>query len=172
MDDKIYNYPEDIEIVDREEYSRDIIEQFPNIPEVARPLLKNAKVTFRKIEEMLYSAPALINAFKAAAPKEMLQAILTNNQKRGIATGAIKLMTKKDGSLIASLVNTKTKKIVTNIPLKSVKVTLEMTQAMTSYATQMQMVQIAEQIQVVQLAVEEVRQGQEYDRLATGYSCQ
>ena len=173
MDDKkIYSYPEDIEIVDREEYSRDIIEQFPNIPEVARPLLKNAKVTFRKIEEMLYSAPALINAFKAAAPKEIFQAILTNDQKRGIAKGALKLMTKKDGSLIANIVNTKTKKIVSKITLKSVKFAPEMTQAMTSYATQMQMVQIAEQIQVVQLAVEEVRQGQEYDRLATGYSCQ
>lgn len=34
------------------------------------------------------------------------------------------------------------------------------------------MVQIAEQIQVVQRAVEEVRQGQEYDRLAVAYSCQ
>lgn len=34
------------------------------------------------------------------------------------------------------------------------------------------MAQIAEQIQVVQLAIEEVRQGQEYDRLATAYSCQ
>ena len=36
----------------------------------------------------------------------------------------------------------------------------------------MQMAQIAEQIQVVQLAIEEVRQGQEYDRLAMAYSCQ
>ena len=43
---------------------------------------------------------------------------------------------------------------------------------MTSYASQMQMAQIAEQIQVVQLAIEEVRQGQEYDRLAMAYSCQ
>ena len=34
------------------------------------------------------------------------------------------------------------------------------------------MAQIAEQIQMVQVAVEEVRQGQEYDRLATAYSCQ
>lgn len=42
----------------------------------------------------------------------------------------------------------------------------ETTQAMTSYATQMQMVQRAEQIQFMQLAIEEVRQGQEYNRLA------
>lgn len=43
---------------------------------------------------------------------------------------------------------------------------------MTSYASQTQMAHIAEQIQVVQLAIEEVRQGQEYDRLAMAYSCQ
>ena len=73
---------------------------------------------------------------------------------------------------MANLVNPETKKIVATIPLKSVKVAPEITQAMTSYATQMQMAQIAEQIQVVQLAIEEVRQGQEFDRLATAYSCQ
>lgn len=38
-----------------------------------------------------------------------------------------------------------------------------LTEAMTGYATQMQM---------VQLAIEEVRQGQEFDRLAMAYSCQ
>lgn len=81
-------------------------------------------------------------------------------------------MTKKDGSLMANLVNPETNKIVSTISLKSVKVSPEITQAMTSYATQMQMAQIAEQIQLVQIAVEEVRQGQEYDRLATAYSCQ
>lgn len=43
---------------------------------------------------------------------------------------------------------------------------------MTSYATQIQMAQIAEKIQLIQVAVEEIRQGQEYDRLATAYSCQ
>ena len=81
-------------------------------------------------------------------------------------------MTKKDGSLMANLINPETKKIVTTIPLKSVQMAPEMTQAMTSFSTQMQMAQIAEEIQAVQLAVEEVRMGQEYDRLAMAYSCQ
>ena len=58
------------------------------------------------------------------------------------------------------------------IPLKSVKMAPEITQAMTNFSTQMQMAQIAEAIQSVQLAVEEVRIGQEHDRLATAYSCQ
>ena len=73
---------------------------------------------------------------------------------------------------MANLINPETKKIVTTIPLKSVQMTPEITQAMTSFSTQMQMAQIAEQIQAVQIAVEEVHMGQEYDRLATAYSCQ
>src|SRR5699024_3154553 len=55
---------------------------------------------------------------------------------------------------------------------KEVEITPEMSQALISCSTQMQMAQIAEQIQIVQVAIEEVRQGQEYDRLATAYSCE
>lgn len=139
---------------------------------MAKPLLKDAKATFKKIEQMLYSAPAIVNLVKANIPDVTLQAVLTDEQKQQIAKGALKLMTKKDGSLMANLVNPETKKIVATIPLKNVKMAPEVTQAMTNYATQMQMAQIAEQIQIVQLAVEEVRMGQEYDRLATAYSCQ
>ena len=71
-----------------------------------------------------------------------------------------------------TLINPETKKIVSTVSLGKVKLSPELSQAMTNYATQMQMAQIAEQIQFVQVAVEEVRQGQEYDRLATAYSCQ
>ena len=166
MDNTIYISP------DSADYSVDVAEQFSFVPEVAKPLLKSAKATFTKIEEMLYLAPAFINAIKASVPEETFQTILTDEQKSKIAKGALKLMTKKDGSLMANLVNTETSKIVSTVSLKSVKVTPEISQAMTSYATQMQMAQIAEQIQLVQVAVEEVRQGQEYDRLATAYSCQ
>lgn len=164
--------PDGVEIVESDEYFAEVSEQFDKVPEVARPLIDGAQKAFNKIEEMLYSAPSFINAVKAAIPEETLQAVLTYDQKKKIADGALKLMTKKDGSLMANLVNPETNKIVTTIPLKNVKVSPEMTQAMTNYATQMQMAQIAEQIQLVQVAVEEVRQGQEYDRLATAYSCQ
>lgn len=163
---------DEIEIMDIEDYRGEVAEHFHQMPEVARPLMSEAKQTFHKIEQMLYSAPAFINAVKAAIPDVTLQAVLTDDQKSQLAKGALKLMTKKDGSLMANLVNPETNKIVSTIPLKSVQLAPEMTQAMTSFSTQMQMAQIAEQIQVVQLAVEEVRQGQEYDRLATAYSCQ
>lgn len=173
MDDEvIYITLDDIEVVDTSEYSGEIVEQFSTVPDVAKPLLKDAKATLKKIEQMLYSAPAIVNLVKANIPDVTLQAVLTDEQKQQIAKGALKLMTKKDGSLMANLVNPETKKIVATIPLKNVKMAPEVTQAMTNYATQMQMAQIAEQIQIVQLAVEEVRMGQEYDRLATAYSCQ
>lgn len=171
-DDVIFIVSKDIGNVDLSEYSSEITEQFEGVPEVAKPLVKGAKATFKEIEKMLYSAPALLNLVKANIPDVTLQAILTDEQKRQIANGALQLMTKKDGSLMANLVNPGTKKIVATIPLKSVKVTPELTQAMTNYVTQMQMAQIAEQIQIVQLAIEEVRQGQEFDRLAMAYSCQ
>lgn len=171
-EDVIYISPEDVEVIDISEYCGDITEHFSDMPEVARPLLKSAKTAFRKIEKMLYSSPAIVNLVKANIPDVTLQAMLTDGQKQQIAKGALKLMTKKDGSLMANLVNPETKRIVSTIPLKSVKVVPELANAMTSYATQMQMAQIAEQIQVVQLAIEEVRQGQEFDRLATAYSCQ
>jgi len=172
MSDTIYISPDDVEIIDSTEYSTDVTECFASVPKMAESLIHGAKRAFIKIEQMLLSAPAFINAVKASVPEETLQAIMTDEQKAQIASGALKLMTKKDGSLMANLVNTETKKIVSTISLKEVKIAPELTQAITNYATQMQMVEIAEQIQMVQLAIEEVRQGQEYDRLATAYSCQ
>lgn len=172
MDDTITVSLDEIDIIDSEEYYAEITEHFTSIPDMARPLLIGAKGVFCKLEKMLCSAPAFINIVKACIPEETFQAIFTEEQKSKIASGALKLMTKKDGTLMANLVNPETNKIVSTIPLKNIKVSPEITQAMTSYATQMQMAQIAEDIQAVQVAVEEVRQGQEFDRLATAYSCQ
>lgn len=173
MEDSVTHIsPEDIEVVDASEYCEDLTEYFGDMPEVARPLMKGAKEAFSKIERMLYSAPAFINLVKASVPEQTFQAVLTDDQKAKIASGALRLMTKKDGSLMANLVNPGTNKIVSTISLQSVNLSPAISQAMTSYASQMQMAQIAEQIQVVQLAIEEVRQWQEYDRLAMAYSCQ
>ena len=135
---------EDVEIIDASEYKEELSEHFGRVPEVAKPLLKGAKTVFSQIEKSLYTAPAFINAVKAAVPDVTLQAMLTDEQKQQITKGALKLMTKKDGSLMANLINPETKKIVATIPLKSVQMAPEMTQAMTSFSTQMQMAQIAE----------------------------
>lgn len=163
---------EEVTVIDNEDYQYDLDKHFYSIPVVARPVLDNAKQIFCKIEKMLYSTPAFIELVKASVTEQAFQAILTDDQKSKLATGALKLMTKKDGSLMANLINPKTNKVVSTISLKSVTLAPALSDAMTNYATQMQMAQIAEQIQQVQLAIEEVRQGQEYDRLATAYSCQ
>ncbi len=172
MEKIIYISPDDMEIISDEDYTYEVEGHFSDIPEVAKPLLKNAKKALKKIEEMLYTAPAFINMLKASIPEQAFQAILTDDQKTQIANGALKLMTKKDGTLMANLVDPETNKIVSTISLKSVDLSPTLSEAMTSYATQMQMAQIAEEIHTVQLAIEEVRQGQEFDRLAMAYSCQ
>ena len=172
MEETIHISSEDIETVNVEDYSYEVTEHFSDMPEVSKSLLRGAKKAFKKIEKMLYTAPAFINMVKASIPEQVFQAILTDDQKTQIANGALKLMTKKDGTLMANLVNPETNKIVSTIPLKRVDLSPKLSEAMVSYATQMQMAQIVEEIHTVQLAIEEVRQGQEFDRLAMAYSCQ
>ena len=172
MEEIIHVPAEQSETGNLTEYTESVVECFDSVPEVAKPLIGSAGRLLNRIEKMLYSAPAFVGAVKAVIPEEAYQVILTDEQKAKIASGALKLMTKKDGSLMANLINPETKKIVSTVSLGKVKLSPELSQAMTNYATQMQMAQIAEQIQFVQVAVEEVRQGQEYDRLATAYSCQ
>ena len=172
LDNVVCASTEEIEMENVTDYYGDFTEHFKNVPDIAKPIIGSAKRTLLKVEQMLYSAPAVINALKAAIPEESFQAILTDEQKSQLANGTLKLMTKKDGSLMANLVNPETKKIVSTVSLEKVKLSPEISQAMTNYATQIQMAQIAEQMQMVQIAVEEVRQGQENDRLASAYSCQ
>lgn len=172
MNRTIYISPEDTERINSEEFSSDVSKCFSVIPEVGHPLIKGAKSALSNIEKMLYSTPTFINLVKATVPKDTFQAILTDEQSKKLASGSLKIMTKKDGSLMANLVNPNTKKIVSTISLEKINITPEISQAMTNYATQMQIAQIAEQIQQIQISVEEVRQGQEHDRLASAYSCQ
>ncbi len=121
---------------------------------------------------MLYTAPSFINAVRSTVPEESLQAVLSKEQKQAIAKGALKLMTKKDGSLMATLLNTETGKIAATVPLETVNLAPEITESISNYSSQLQMARLAEQIENVQLAIEDVRKGQESDRLAIAYSCQ
>ena len=170
--DEIIKVNIDNNVISQAGYSFSPAEFFSKLPEVARPLVSDAEIALSKIEESLYSVPAFVNLIKSSLPEVSLQAVLSDDQKQKLATGALKLMTKKDGSLMATLINPETKKMVANIPLETVKATPEISQAMTGFATQMQMAQIAEQIESVSIAIESVRKGQEDDRLAIAYSCQ
>lgn len=173
MSEKINNSIRGTEIENNiPEYSFDLTECFSNVPVVGQPIIDSAKLSFERIERMLYSAPAFFEYIKANIPEQAFQAILSGEQKKKIATGALKLMTKKDGSLMANLINPQSKKVVSTISLEKVNTVPNLSEAMSNYAMQMQMAQIAEQIQDVQIAIEEVRRGQENDRLATAYSCQ
>lgn len=133
MDDIIIDIePESVEIISETEYCDDITKCFVDIPNIAYSLVKNAKKCFSKIEQMLYTSPSFINMVKASIPEQTFKAILTNEQKEKLANGTLKLMTKKDGTLMANLVNPKTKKIVSTISLQSVDLAPELSQAMTS----------------------------------------
>jgi hypothetical protein len=163
---------EDSTMPDNDGYAYDLTDQFSAVPDMARPLITAARETMSKIEKMLYASPSFINLVKASVPVQEFQAVLTDEQKARLADGALKLMTKKDGTLMANLVNPDTNRIVSTVSLRSVNLSPAINQAMSGYAMQMQMAQIAEEIQNVQIAIEEVRRGQEYDRLAMAYSCQ
>ncbi len=103
------------------DYTESVVKCFDSVPEVAKPLIGSAGRLFNRIEKTLYSAPAFVSAVKAAIPEEAYQVILTDEQKTKIASGALKLMTKKDGSLMANLINPETKKIVSTVSLGKVK---------------------------------------------------
>ena len=163
---------ENIEIIENNDYKNNVKKCFFNLPDVAQVIVSGANNSLKKIENILYTTPSFINLIKATIPEVSYQAILSNRQKNEIAKGAIKLMSRKDGSLMANLIDTKTNKIIETISLKKLNITPELSHAINDFTMQMQMAQIAEQIQVINFAIEEVKQGQEYDRLATAYSCQ
>ena len=48
MEDTIYIGLDEIEIMDIENYNDKVIEHFSEVPEIAKPLLKDAKRAFKK----------------------------------------------------------------------------------------------------------------------------
>ena len=143
-----------------------------DILEVAKPLKDKMSLLLSNIKDKILLVPGFIRTVSSFIPIKNLQAVLTNEQKEKIASGVLKIMSKNDGTLVANLVDAQSGKIVTNIPLKEIKLTPELNKAMTDFALQLQLLQISAEIKSIKKAIEEVRKGQEYDRLATAYSCQ
>ena len=143
-----------------------------DILEVAKPLKDKMSLLLSNIKDKILLVPGFIRTVSSFVPIKNLQAVLTNEQKEKIASGVLKIMSKNDGTLVANLVDAQSGKIVTNIPLKEIKLTPELNKAMTDFVLQLQLLQISAEIKSIKKAVEEVRKGQEYDRLATAYSCQ
>jgi hypothetical protein len=171
MEDKVNINTDDVElIIDGEKYYK-IGKYYFKPNGFIKPIIERIIDNSNKIEKMLYTCPAFIEVVKSTIPSEMYKVVLSGEEKLKLATGSVKLMTTSDGKLLANLINTKTGKIISNVKLDKISLTPELNKAIINYSNQIQLAQIAEDIRYVQLAVEEVREGQENDRLAIAYSC-
>lgn len=132
-----------------------------------------AQESASQIKKAIITAPAFIDAFKSANPEKILVASLTEEQKKQIAEGTLRLMRRKsDGSILATLVDESTCHIYKQVPLKELELSPENMQSAMNLSTQLQMAQIVEKIEEVQKTVVDIRKGLENDRLATAFSCE
>ena len=161
---------EDIEVINSDEYKANIREFTYEDDAITKLLTDKMGVSFNKIKQQLVNSSNFIETIKKIIPKEELKVILNDSQKLKLNNGTLKLMTKKNGDLLASLVNPKTNKVVANIPLKKVKLSPSLSSTIISYTYQMQLAEITEQMDKISLKVDEILEGQENDRLALVYS--
>ena len=161
---------EDIEVINSDEYKANIREFTYEDDAITKLLTDKMGVSFNKIKQQLVNSSNFIETIKKIIPKEELKAILNDSQKLKLNNGTLRLMTKKNGDLLASLVNPKTNKVVANIPLKKVKLSPSLSSTIISYTYQMQLAEITEQMDKISLKVDEILEGQENDRLALVYS--
>ena len=96
---------------------------------------------------------------------------MTKEQNRKLLDGSLELVRRKTGELLAEVRDPESKKIVGKVNLKEVDLTPELAQARALYAMQMQMAQISNDINAMAEAIEEVRQGQQDDRIAIANAC-
>lgn len=134
-------------------------------------LLEDADSNLNKIRDGLYSLPGFIYYLKAHIPENHLEAVLTKEQNRKLLDGSLELLRRESGELLAELRDPESKKIVGKVNLKEVDLTPELAQARALYAMQMQMAQISKDINAMAEAIEEVRQGQQDDRIAIANAC-
>lgn len=136
-----------------------------------KDLLEDADINFNKIKDGLYKLPGFLYYLEAHIPEKHFKAVLTKDQNRKLLDGSLELLRRKSGELLAELRDPDSKKIVGKINLKEVDLTPELAQARALYAMQIQMAQISEEINSMAQAIEEVRQGQQDDRIAIANSC-
>lgn len=136
-----------------------------------KDLLEDADSNLNKIKDGLYSLPGFIYYLKAHIPEKHLEAVLTKEQNRKLLDGSLELLRRKSGELLAELRDPESNKIVGKVNLKEVDLSPELAQARSLYAMQMQMAQISKDINAMAEAIEEVRQGQQDDRIAIANAC-
>ena len=144
---------------------------FENDPEMQKNyFVKNAGRVFDEIHDTLCSLPAFLEVVERLVPVEEWVAVFTDEQKKELAKGALKMMAKKDGDIIGVLVNPKTHEIVANVPLKQVERIKDINPAMNDFMVQMQLANLAQEMKEVHRVVSRIQQGLEFDRLASAYS--
>lgn len=132
--------------------------------------VKNAGRVFDQIHDTLCALPAFLEVVERLVPVEEWVAVFTDEQKKELAKGALKMMAKKDGDIIGVLVNPKTHEIVANVPLKQVERIKDINPAMNDFMVQMQLATLAQEMKEVHRVVSRIQQGLEFDRLASAYS--
>ena len=144
---------------------------FENDPEMQKNyFVKNAGRVFDQIHDTLCALPAFLEVVERLVPVEEWVLVFTDEQKKGLAKGALKLMAKKNGDIIAKVVDPKTHQIVANVPVKQVEKIKDINPAMNDFMVQMQLANLAQEMKEVHRVVSRIQQGLEFDRLASAYS--
>ena len=132
--------------------------------------VNNAGRVFDQIHDTLCALPAFLEVVERLVPVEEWVLVFTDEQKKELAKGALKLMAKKNGDIIAKVVDPKTHQIVANIPVKQVEKIKDINPAMNDFMVQMQLANLAQEMKEVHRVVSRIQQGLEFDRLASAYS--
>lgn len=132
--------------------------------------VKNAGRVFDQIHDTLCALPAFLEVVERLVPVEEWVLVFTDEQRKELAKGALKMMAKKNGDIIAKVVDPKTHQIVANIPVKQVERIKDITPAMNDFMVQMQLANLAQELKEIHSVVSRIQQGLEFDRLASAYS--
>lgn len=132
--------------------------------------VNNAGRVFDQIHDTLCALPAFLEVVERLVPVEEWVLVFTDEQKKELAKGALKLMAKKNGDIIAKVVDPKTHEIVANVPLKQVERIKDINPAMNDFMVQMQLANLAQEMKEIHRVVSRIQQGLEFDRLASAYS--
>ena len=132
--------------------------------------VKNAGRVFDQIHDTLCVLPAFLEVVERLVPVEEWVLVFTDEQRKELAKGALKLMAKKNGDIIAKVVDPKTHQIVANVPVKQVERIKDINPAMNDFMVQMQLANLAQEMKEVHRVVSRIQQGLEFDRLASAYS--
>lgn len=144
---------------------------FENDPEMQKNyFVKNAGRVFDQIHDTLCALPAFLEVVERLVPVDEWVLVFTDEQKKELAKGTLKLMAKKNGDIIAKVVDPKTYQIVANVPVKQVERIKDINPAMNDFMVQMQLANLAQEMKEVHRVVSRIQQGLEFDRLASAYS--